>query len=122
LTVWFAAVAVFVQGPHGHREGGNGSLPNAVYARDFARPHALNITGTDASLVVSDGYQYDYCRDAGYCLACLFLKNCKERAVAWRSPVPVMPADDHALYRNPPRCTSATVVSSSPRAPPLSLV
>lgn len=120
LAVWFAAAAVFVQGLHRHPAGGPDPTPDAGHPRCLAAGYAPAEAESGAPLIALGASTRQSHDVFGYCLACLFLKNCKERAIEWKSMVPVLPTDDYALLSGTFIVSSPVVVSSSPRAPPVS--
>ena len=118
LTTLFTVLTIFVQGPHQHPAND----PGPGHATCVIHGHGPDASACIDRLSPLDPSQREAYSDFGYCLACLFLKTCKERAVARTSPIPVLSLIKYVSPSNDLRCTSLIVISSSPRAPPVSII
>ena len=117
IAIWFVFVSVSVHGLHEHA----GARCDNAAAESSSIEHDDHESPAGAACLA--GYsdlEHGPRKDTGLCLACLFLKNCKERAVVWQSLEPVLVSDRHTSYRTVFRHTIPDIISSSPRAPPLS--
>ena len=117
VAISFATVSVSVHAIHTHAGAG----------WDTAAAECCTIEYSDrascvGAICITDDPELEHGprKNTGPCLACLFLKNCKVRVVVWQSPAPVMASDRHTSYRTIFCQTTPDIVSSSPRAPPLS--
>ena len=117
VAIWFAFVSVSVYGLHQHSEARCDTA--AAESSTIEHDDHLSCAGTVCLTDYSE-LEHGPRTDTGLCLACLFLKNCKERAVVWQSLDPVLVSDRHTSYRTIFCQTTPDIVSSSPRAPPLS--
>jgi len=117
IAIWFAFVSVSVHEFHEH--GGARCDTTAAESSTIEHDDHVSCAGTVCLTDYSE-LEHGPRKDTGLCLACLFLKNCKERAVVWQSLDPVLVLDRHTSYRTIFCHTVPDIVSSSPRAPPLS--
>ena len=117
IAIWFVIVSVSVHGLHKHA----GARCDTAAAESSTIEHDDRVSCAGA-VCLPDYSELEHGpqKDIGLCLACLFLKNFKERVVVWQSLDPVLVSDRHTSYRAIFCHTIPDIVSSSPRAPPLS--
>ena len=117
VAISFATVSVSVHAIHTHAGAG----------WDTAAAECCTIEYSDrascvGAICITDDPELEHGprKNTGPCLACLFLKNCKERTGEWQSLDPV-PAPGCHTSHHPIFChTTPDIASSSPRGPPIS--
>ena len=122
LTAWFAALTIFVQGPHRHPANESGAHTDSGHAACVVRGHDQDARACIEQLGPCGPSLWESYGEFGYCLACLFLKNCKQPAVAQTPPIPVLSPIKSIPQRTDLRYASLVAVAASPRAPPVSII
>ncbi len=118
VAVWFVFLSVSVHGLHRHTN----QRCNAAAVESCAIEQNTRVSSTGAVWLTDDSeIEHGPRQNVGLCPACLFLKNCKERAVVWKSLDPVLASGNHPSHRTIFCHTTPVIVSSPPRAPPISI-
>jgi hypothetical protein len=118
FAVWFVLLSSAVHGLHRH--GGYSYCADAA-ERGLLEENNSHYETVSTTIKTVVGLDQPSRTGAGLCPVCLFLQNCNERAIVWKSPEPAMPADGHVLRPTQIILPAAIVVLSSPRAPPAPL-
>jgi len=118
VAVWFVLVPVLLQGVHRHAE-----LPCRAAAAETSvldQSGRVSCTGT-VGITAEPEIENNPQTATGLCPICLFLKNCREHDVLWTSLNLVQGSGRHVAPRATFCHTSPVVLSSIPRAPPVSI-
>ena len=119
LASWFAVLTGFVQGPHLHPANELTIKTDLLCSIFNSHDVRSNIGVPVEQINAGGGLLWEAQNNLGHCFACLFLKNCKERAISQDSFIPVLTPIKHAMPQRGLAPAFFVIVSSCPRAPPV---
>jgi len=122
LAAWFALLTVLVQGPHRHGADGYGVMPDSHPVACGALDTAANAVSCGERIQAGEPSLRRSPGETEYCAACLFLKNCNERAINLHSFLPVLVQVEQIVPSPDLHNASRIIDASFPRAPPVSSV
>lgn len=119
---WFAVLTGFVHALHLHPANEYGVETDPVCSTCSSHDMRSNMSVPVEQVKSADGSLWEAQNNLGPCVACLFLKNCKERAISQDPHIPVLIPARHAIPHHCPASASSVIVSSCPRAPPSQII
>jgi hypothetical protein len=121
LALWFAVLTAVVQGPHRHPVSGHPDGTHPAHTSCAASKIDCAAGSSTGQVLAGEASSWQAQVDPDHCSACLFLKNCKERAIAFKSFIPIPTPLNHIAQIQDHKNSSPVVDSACPRAPPLAI-